>query len=612
MELTLTSDMITVLVLLGITLVLFVSEVVRIDIAALLILVAVGLLDLVPKDQLFAGLASNAVVSIIAVMILGAGLDRTGVMGSVAAFIMRVGGSTETRILPLISGTVGVISSFMQNVGATALFLPVVSRIASRARLQLSRLLMPMGFCAILGGTVTMVGSSPLILLNDLLEASNRQLPPGVDTMQPFSLFSVTPIGLMLLASGIIYFLLFGWLVLPKAEQGTADASVAGGAKDYFTRVYGIKGDIVELVVTADSPLVGMTIAEVEADETAPFIIGIRNGDETRLAPGADQMFWVGTVVAAMGPKNEVREWAKVKELTYRVRLRDFAALVKKARAGIVEAVIPPGSPLVGQTLVDVQPRRRYGINPLAINRQEEIIRHDMRDIELEVGDTLVFFGNWRDLAEVDGTRDFVIVTDFPREEQRPQKVGFALVFFMLAMGLILFSDLPLSLSLLTGALGMVVTNVLSMDEAYEAVSWKTVFLLASLIPLGGAMETTGTAAWVAQEVLGHTGGMPEWVMLLLLGSMATFFTLVMSNVGATVLLVPLAINIALATDADPAMYAMTIAIATSNAFLIPTHQVNALIMGPGGYKVTDFLRVGGLMTVIFLAVLVFGMQHVF
>lgn len=604
--------MITVLVLLGITLVLFVSEVVRIDIAALLILVAVGLLDLVPKNQLFEGLASNAVVSIIAVMILGAGLDRTGVMGSVAAFIMRVGGSTETRILPLISGTVGVISSFMQNVGATALFLPVVSRIASRARLQLSRLLMPMGFCAILGGTVTMVGSSPLILLNDLLEASNRQLPPGVDTMQPFSLFSVTPIGLMLLASGIIYFLLFGWLVLPKAEEGTADASVAGGAKDYFTRVYGIKGDICELVVTADSPLVGMTVGEVEADETSPFILGIRNGDETRLAPGADQMFWVGTVVAAMGPKNEVREWARVKELTYRVRLRDFAALVKKARAGIVEAVIPPGSPLVGQTLVDVQPRRRYGINPLAINRQEEIIRHDMRDMELEVGDTLVFFGNWRDLAEVDGNRDFVIVTDFPREEQRPQKVGFALLFFMLAMGLILFSDLPLSLSLLTGALGMVVTNVLSMDEAYAAVSWKTVFLLASLIPLGGAMETTGTAAWVAQEVLGHTGGMPEWVMLLLLGSMATFFTLVMSNVGATVLLVPLAINIALATDADPAMYAMTIAIATSNAFLIPTHQVNALIMGPGGYKVTDFLRVGGLMTVIFLAVLVFGMQYVF
>ncbi|GJM08453.1 MAG: cation transporter [Lysobacteraceae bacterium] len=604
--------MITVLVLLGITLVLFVSEVVRIDIAALLILVAVGLLDLVPKNQLFEGLASNAVVSIIAVMILGAGLDRTGVMGSVAAFIMRVGGSTETRILPLISGTVGVISSFMQNVGATALFLPVVSRIASRARLQLSRLLMPMGFCAILGGTVTMVGSSPLILLNDLLEASNRQLPPGVDTMQPFSLFSVTPIGLMLLASGIIYFLLFGWLVLPKAEEGTADASVAGGAKDYFTRVYGIKGDICELVVTADSPLVGMTVGEVEADETSPFILGIRNGDETRLAPGADQMFWVGTVVAAMGPKNEVREWARVKELTYRVRLRDFSALVKKARAGIVEAVIPPGSPLVGQTLVDVQPRRRYGINPLAINRQEEIIRHDMRDMELEVGDTLVFFGNWRDLAEVDGNRDFVIVTDFPREEQRPQKVGFALLFFMLAMGLILFSDLPLSLSLLTGALGMVVTNVLSMDEAYAAVSWKTVFLLASLIPLGGAMETTGTAAWVAQEVLGHTGGMPEWVMLLLLGSMATFFTLVMSNVGATVLLVPLAINIALATDADPAMYAMTIAIATSNAFLIPTHQVNALIMGPGGYKVIDFLRVGGLMTVIFLAVLVFGMQYVF
>ena len=167
-------------------------------------MVLLGLLDLVPAQQLFAGFASNAVISIIAVMILGAGLDRTGVMTQVAGFILKVGGTTESRIMPLVSSTVGIISGFMQNVGATALFLPVISRIASRSKIPLGRLLMPMGFCAIMGGTITMVGSSPLILLNDLIENTNRNLPPGASTLASFGLFSVTPIGLALLLSGIV------------------------------------------------------------------------------------------------------------------------------------------------------------------------------------------------------------------------------------------------------------------------------------------------------------------------------------------------------------------------------------------------------------------------
>jgi len=170
-------------------------------------------------------------------------------------------------------------------------------------------------------------------------------------------------------------------------------------------------------------------------------------------------------------------------------------------------------------------------------------------------------------------------------------------------MGLILFTDLRLSLALLTGAVGMIVTRVLSMDEAYDAVSWKTVFLLACLIPLGQAVETTGTAAWIADKTLDLLGDTPIWVLQAAMAVFATLFTLVMSNVGATVLLVPLAINIAIASGADPALFALTVAIATSNSFLIPTHQVNALIMGPGGYRVADFMRAGGVMTILFLVV---------
>src|SRR5210317_726945 len=195
--LTLTGDMTLVLTVLVVTILLFVFEVVRIDVVALSVMVLLGLLGLVPSEQLFNGFASNAVISIIAVMILGAGLDRTGVMTVVAAFILRIGGNTANRIIPLISGTVGAISSLMQNVGATALFLPVVSRISARTDIPLSRLLMPMGFCAILGGTMTMVGSSPLILLNDLILTANQSLPDS-QQMDTFGLFSVTPVGIAL------------------------------------------------------------------------------------------------------------------------------------------------------------------------------------------------------------------------------------------------------------------------------------------------------------------------------------------------------------------------------------------------------------------------------
>ena len=196
-----------------------------------------------------------------------------------------------------------------------------------------------------------------------------------------------------------------------------------------------------------------------------------------------------------------------------------------------------------------------------------------------------------------------VVTSEFPREELRPTKVGWAIFFFAIALGLILLTDLRLSLCLLTGAAGMILTGVIDIDEAYESISWSTVFLLASLIPLGQAVQSTGTAAWIAQEILRLLDGWPVWSLQVGIAVLATIFTLIMSNVGATVLLVPLAVSIALAAGGDPALFALTVAISTSNSFLIPTHQVNALIMGPAGYRVSDFIKSGGIMTVLFLVV---------
>jgi len=290
-----------------------------------------------------------------------------------------------------------------------------------------------------------------------------------------------------------------------------------------------------------------------------------------------------------------------------------FAEAYAPTVAGVAEIVIPPDSDVIGKTARDLTMRKTYGLGLLAIHRGGETLSlvetadHVATNVGVEplrAGDTLVAFTAWESLARLTKDRDFVVVTsDFPMEEVRPNKVAWALLFFAIALGLILFTDLRLSLALLVGASGMIATNVLRIDEAYEAVSWQTVFLLASLIPLGQAVQNTGTAAWIAQQILVLLEGWPIWGLQAGVAVLATAFTLVMSNVGATVLLVPLAVSIAVAAGGDPAIFALTVAISTSNSFLIPTHQVNALIMGPAGYTVKDFMKSGSLMTVLFLVV---------
>ncbi|WP_019625351.1 SLC13 family permease [Thioalkalivibrio sp. ALJT] len=610
-NLTLTTEMIVVLALLAFTIFLFVTEVIRVDLAAISVMVLLGLLTLVPglgllvaQDELFSGFASNAVIAIIAVMIIGAGLDKTGVMHKVAAFIMRVGGTTEKSIIPTVSGTVGVISSFMQNIGAAALFMPVMSRISSRLGIPLSRLLMPMGFAAIVGGTITLVGSSPLILLNDLLPAD----------MEPFQLFDVTPIGLALLATTIVYFVLLGRFVLPSVTSKSAQRE---SAQDYFQRVYGLSYEIHEVFIPEKDPLVGRTVAEIER-ETGVAIVGTYVRDELRMAPWTGYEIQANSHLAILSSPARMEKLCEGSRKRPTTRLDVFANALDSGRSGVAEVAIAPGSNLAGKTVTELAMRQTYGLSVMRIQRGNETFGEGLRDIPLENGDILVVHCTWESLVRLEKDRDFVVITsDYPREELRPSKVPHALFFLALTVGLILFTDIMLSVALLTGALGMILTGVISLDDAYRSVSWKTVFLLASLIPLGMAVENTGTAAWIAQNTLDMLGTVPPWVLQATIFALATFFTLVMSNVGATVLLVPLAINFAIAAqaagmDADPRVFALTVAIATSNSFLIPTHQVNALIMGPGGYRVKDYMKAGGIMTILFAVVALIMLNLIF
>lgn len=597
--LTLTYDMAIVLGLVGFTMGMFMIERIRADATALVVLVILGLSGIVPANQLFGGFSGNAVISIIATMILGAGLDRTGALNRLAAWLLRVSKGLEERLILLSSLMAGLMSGFMQNPAVTALFLPVASRLSSRTGIALSRLLLPIAAAIIMGGGLSMVGNSPLMLLNDLLVAANRNLPSGAATLQPLPMFAPLPVGLALLAAALLFYRYLGRRWLGEGDKGPAP----GRTESYFAKAYGIEGDVYELTVTAESPLVGTSVGEAEAMPDAPLLLALQSGNELRLAPPADQMLWVGSVIGVMGPRPAVQAFAQANHLRVSSRLRQFADLFNPSRSGISEAVIPPTSSFIGKTQAQLQLRKRFGISLLAINRDNQVWREDIRHMPLKAGDMLVFHSIWTDLAQASESRDFVVVTDYPKDEQRPHKLWWALAVFGLAIALALSAWVPVPIALMTGVAGMLLAGVLNMDEAYHAIGWKTVFLMACLIPLGWAMDSTGAASWLAQQILERIGfDVPIWLLEAAVGLLTTAFALVIGNVGATVVMVPMAINVALAAGGSPLLFALVVALSASNNFLSVSNPVLAMVTGPAGYTSRDLWRTGLPLTLLYLA----------
>ncbi len=601
--LVLTSDMQLVLGLTVLTMVLFLFERLRADVVALVVLVLLGLTGLVAPEDLFNGFSGNAVISVIATMILGAGLDRTGALNRLAGWLLRRANGVEQRLLLLTSAIAGINSSVMQNPSVMALYLPVASRLSSRTGLPLSQMLLPIAVAIMMGGGLTMVGNSPLILLNDLLVSANANLPSGLTTLKPLPMFTPLPIGIALLVAGLAYFHFFA----SKRIDDSYDKGVTPArTQSYFASAYGIEGDVYELTVTADSPLVGMSLGEAEALHDAPLILALKTGDDSRLVPPSDTRIWVGSVLGVMGPRQSIVDFAQNRFLRTSVRLREFADLFNPSRAGISEAVVPPTSTFIGKTASQLQLRKRYNLRLLAINRDKQVLRDDVREEPLRAGDMLVLHSVWQDLAQAASNRDFIIVTDYPKAEQRPHKFKVAMTIFAITMLIALSSRIPASVALMTGVAGMLITGVLKMDEAYAAINWKTVFLMACLIPLGWAMDSSGAAAWVAAHSVDRLPeSTPIWLLEIAAGLLTAAFSLVISHVGATIVMVPIGINLALAAGGDPTAFALIIALSASNNFMTASNPVMAMITGPAGYSAKQLWRLGGPLSLIYTGVVV-------
>jgi di/tricarboxylate transporter len=605
--LTLTTDMELVLALVVFTMVMFLFERVRADVVALVVLVVLGLTGLVPREDLFGGFSGSAVMSIIATMILGAGLDRTGALNRLAGWLLRRAHGVESRLLLYTTAAAGMTSSIMQNPSVMSLFLPVASRLSSRTGLTLSRMLLPLAAAIVMGGALTMVGNSPLILLNDLLVAANANLPSGAASLEPLNMFAPMPIGIALLAASLAYFHFFGSKLL--REDG-GDAVTPARTQSYFARAYGIDGDVHELTVTVDSPLVGMSLGDAESLHGAPLFLALQTGNESRLSPPADARIWVGSVLGAMGPKQQVTDFAQNNFLRISSRLRAFGDLFNPSRAGISEAVVPPTSGFIGKTQAQLRLRKQHGLSLLAINRDKQVLREDVRNTAIRAGDMLVLHSIWTDLAQAAKGKDFVVVTDYPKDEQRPHKFKVAMAIFAASMLLALSSKIPVPIALMTGVAGMLVAGVIHVDEAYAAISWKTVFLMACLIPLGWAMDSSGAAAWLAGHTLEQLPeGFPLWLLQLLIGLLTTVFSLAISHVGATIIMVPIAINVALAAGGNPTAFALIVALSASNNLMTASNPVMSMVTGPANYTGRDLWRVGGPLSLAYLVVIVIAIN---
>jgi di/tricarboxylate transporter len=421
-------------------------------------MVLLPLIGLVTPKQAFLGLSSNAVVSIIAVIIIGAGLDKTGVMNKVASPIIKLGGRSEKRIMALISGTVAVISSMMQNIGAAALFLPATQRISKRLDIPISRLLMPMGFCAIIGGTMTLVGASPTILLNDLMVLGGKKL-------EPFGLFTQTPIGICLVISAIIYFMILGKFILPAAK-GEADL----GTTAMLITDYPALDHPFELHVpdTFDGRKTLEELAIRQDFLVSVVALGSAATGSKRLVPRRTDSIGPGDDLVIIGREVNVRRLAEIMDWQIKDGLDYFADEFARTNAGLAETVVTPRSELIGKTLSEAGFQEKYRVNPIAVYTGGRVYYSGLKHVRLNMGDALLLQGPWdrfHRLRNQPQPRALTFASPLEGEILRPEKAKLAVVWLAVALAQIIFFKMQLSVALMSGALGMIITGVLTVDE---------------------------------------------------------------------------------------------------------------------------------------------------
>lgn len=576
----LTIENILILSILAGAIVLFVSEKLRVDVVAMIVLAALVLTGLVNIEEAFSGFASPAVITVWAVFIVSGGLTRSGVADTIARFIVRAAGKDSARLTVIIMVGVGLMSAFMNNIGAVAILLPAVVSVARETKTAPSKLLIPLAWASLMGGNMTMIGTPPNILASGILESYGG--------LEPFKFFDFLPMGVAVLTTGTLYMLFIGRRLLPNHSSGSE-----------LTQNYQIQEYLTELRVMEGSWLIGKTVKEADLDNRYGLnVIHIHLccQDNETASPMSDHRLEQGDELHVEAKPDAIIEAEKALKLQP-VPEQDIQAWDQdpsRKAYELAEIVLAPNSALGGKSFSEIDFRSRFGLSVLALRHQNQMIFSRLGDVPLSFGDSLLIQGPVEQINKLRSNQD-ILLLDMPQPETRNlSKAPIAIGILLGVLLAVSTGFLHVSIAMFIGALLMVLSGTLTMEEAYQSIEWKSVFLIAGMLPLGLAMENTGTAQLLADQIINLIGGWGALAVLMGIFVLTGLLTEVMSNAAATVLAVPIAIDAALRMGANPHAFVMAIVVAASTSFLMPIgHQVNVLIYGPGGYQFFDYTKVG-------------------
>lgn len=579
-----TLDIALVLFILTLAILLFLTDKLRPDIIAMLVMTSLILTGVINFEEAFTGFANPAVITVGAILVISQALFQTGVADFLSNRILHITGHNEVRIISIIMVSVGIMSAVMNNIGATAVFLPAVMSIARETKISPSRLLIPLSFASLMGGNLSLIGTPPNILASAALRDYY-----GVG----FSFFDFTPMGLIILGSGTLYMVFIGRHLLPDHAQ------------EDITATYRVKEYLSEIEVLPDSPIVGKTIMESRFGEAYDLaIMGIVREGKTNLSLQPDDRIKPNDTLLVRGSLDRIIKVRSHQSLAIKQSKSSQTEIdLTSPKATLAEVLLVSTSNFAGSSLRDLRFRQQYRLTVIALQRQDHLISTCLGDEPLRGGDILLVQGKREYLNLLRINPNFLLLEPVSLKQRRTEKAPIALGILTLLLIAVTMDWLHISVGGVIAALLMVLFKVLTAEEAYQAIEWKAVFFIAGMLSLGQAMEATGSAEYLASLIIESMADLGTGGILLGIYLLTALLTQLMSNSAATVLVAPIGINIALGLGADPRPFLMTTVVAASTIFLTPIgHASNILVFGPGRYKFLDFTKVGlGLMLMYML-----------
>lgn len=581
------TEAILVLIILVGAVALFVTEKLAIDMVAMLILGAVLICGLVTPDEALSGFSNPATVTVAAMFVLSAGLQRTGVLRAVGRRLFRVG-KYPLLLMVFVALTIGLVSAFINNTAAVAVFLPLVLAVSQRLKLSPSKFLMPMSFASEFGGVCTLIGSSTNLLVSAIaVDFALRY--PSVEGLGAFSMFEMGKLGIILFAAGLIYLVVVAYWLLPSRRG------------EQLTEAYELGNYISELRVMEGSPLIGHSVAESElGNKHGVWVLELLREDAKVWAP-MNQLIREGDVLLVEGRLDSLMESKDALKLEMAPEFKLQDEILKKENMTLIEVMVAPSAHVAGRTLRGLDFPRRYDAVVLAIQRQGRSLHEKLNSVRLRFGDLLLLQAPKSSVEKLRPDTDFIVMDEKGSLNPRRDKAPLVIVVLALVVGLAAMKILPVMVTAILGCIALLLTRCIRLEEAYEAIDWRVIFLLGGVLPLGIAMQKSGLAELLAGKTISLVGDLGPIAVLAAFYLMTALLTECMSNNASAVLLAPIAVSTAIQLEVSPKPLLMAIAFAASTSFATPVgYQTNMMVYSPGGYRFTDYLKVGTPLIFIF------------